>query len=105
MNKRKESATYILSDILAAALAWTLFYMYRRWVLEPAKYGYSIAVFHFDAQYFYAILLIPAYWIFLYWLLGTYRNVYRKSRVRELGFTVTISFLGSVGLFFLLLLD
>jgi exopolysaccharide biosynthesis polyprenyl glycosylphosphotransferase len=105
MNKRKESARYIISDILAAILAWTLFYLYRRWVVEPAKFGYPIEVFHFDAKYFYAIFLVPLYWVFIYWLLGTYRNVYRKSRVRELGFTVTISFLGCVGLFFLLLLD
>jgi exopolysaccharide biosynthesis polyprenyl glycosylphosphotransferase len=105
LNKRKESTTYIISDILAAALAWTLFYLYRRWILEPEKYGYAVDIFHFDAQYFYAIFLIPLYWILIYWLLGAYRNVYRKSRVRELGFTFTVSFLGSIGLFFLLLLD
>jgi exopolysaccharide biosynthesis polyprenyl glycosylphosphotransferase len=105
MNKRKESVTYIISDILAAAIAWTLFYFYRRWMLEPAKYGYSVDVFHVDAQYFYAILLIPAFWVFVFGILGTYHNVYRKSRVRELGYTLTITFLGSVALFFLLLLD
>jgi exopolysaccharide biosynthesis polyprenyl glycosylphosphotransferase len=105
LNKRKESTKYIISDILAAVLAWTLFYLYRRWIVEPAKYGYPVEVFHFDSKYFYAIFLVPLYWVLIYWILGAYKNVYRKSRVRELGFTLTVSFLGSIGLFFLLLLD
>ncbi|MGZ5244828.1 MAG: sugar transferase [Bacteroidia bacterium] len=105
MNKRTESIKYVVSDFLAAALAWTLFYLYRHAVLEPEKYGYDIPVFSFDANYFIAIFLIPAGWVLLYWLFGTYKNIYKKSRVRELAQTFTLSFLGCTALFFTILID
>lgn len=105
MNKRKESIKYLISDYLASALAWTLFYIYRRAVVEPAKYGYSVPIFNFDDNYYIAIIVIPLYWIALYYLFGTYRNIYKKSRVKEFGQTLTLSFIGTVILFFILLVD
>jgi exopolysaccharide biosynthesis polyprenyl glycosylphosphotransferase len=104
LSKQREVVKYIAADYLASALAWTLFYIYRRLVVEPAKFGYSLPV-KFDENYYIAVIVIPLYWIAIYWLIGTYRNIYRKSRVRELGQTLTISFLGTIFLFFLLLLD
>jgi exopolysaccharide biosynthesis polyprenyl glycosylphosphotransferase len=104
LNKRLGSFIYIVSDYLASALAWTLFYIYRVEVIEPAKYGYSIVI-NFDKNYYLAIILIPVYWIIIYWIFGGYKNVHRKSRVKELGLTLTLSFLGTILLFFILLLD
>ena len=103
-TKRPRALIYILSDYLAAALAWTLFYIYRRIVIEPAKYGYSVPI-NFDDNYYYAIALIPLYWIFLFWLIGSYKKITRKSRVKELGQTLSLTFLGSILLFFILLID
>ncbi len=105
MNKRAESIKYIISDFLSSALAWTLFYLYRHAVIEPEKYGYDIPIFSFDANYFIAIVLIPTGWVILYWLFGTYKNIYRKSRVREMAQTFTLSFIGCTVLFFTILID
>jgi exopolysaccharide biosynthesis polyprenyl glycosylphosphotransferase len=105
LNKRRESIKYIIADLLSAALVWTLFYLYRHAVTEPEKYGYKIPVFHFDANYFFAIILIPIGWVLLYWLFGSYKNIYRKSRVRELAQTFTLSFFGCMVLFFTILID
>ncbi|RYD82977.1 MAG: sugar transferase [Sphingobacteriales bacterium] len=105
MNKPKESAKYIIADFLSAALVWTLFYLYRHAVIEPEKYGYEIPVFNFDANYFLAIFLIPACWVVLFWLFGSYKNIYKKSRVKELAQTFTLSFLGCMVLFFTILID
>jgi exopolysaccharide biosynthesis polyprenyl glycosylphosphotransferase len=104
LNKRKESFKYLLADYFASALAWTLFYIYRRAVVEPAKFGYSVPI-SFDNNYYLAIVLIPLYWIAIYSILGAYRNIYRKSRVKELGQTLMVSLLGTIFLFFLLLID
>lgn len=105
MNKRLESLKYLLSDYFASALAWALFYLFRRAFVEPAKYGYTVPIFNFDENFYLAIIFIPVYWIFLFWITGSYRNIYKKSRVREFGQTFTLSFLGTLLLFFILLID
>jgi exopolysaccharide biosynthesis polyprenyl glycosylphosphotransferase len=105
LNKRKESIKYALSDFIASALAWTLFYIYRRAYVEPAKFGYKIDIFHFDRNYYTAIVIIPLFWLCVFWIFGSYKNIYKKSRLRELGQTLTLTFLGSIVLFFTLLLN
>ena len=104
MNKRLAGTIYIVSDYIASALAWTLFYIYRLEIVEPQKYGYKIPI-SFDKNYYLAIILIPLYWILIFWIFGSYRNIYRKSRVKEFGLVATLCFVGSVALFFLILLD
>jgi polysaccharide biosynthesis protein PslA len=58
-------------------------------------------------SYFYlGLLLYPLYWVTLYHLAGTYKNLYQKSRLLELVKTFNHSFIGSVFvLFFLLIYD
>jgi len=104
LNKRLAGIIYIASDYLASTLAWTLFYIYRLEFVEPQKYGYKIPI-SFDKNYYLAIILIPLYWILIFWTFGSYRNIYRKSRVKEFGLVFTLCFVGSVLLFFLILLD
>lgn len=104
MNKRLANFIYVASDYLASALAWTLFYIYRLKFVEPQKYGYKIPI-SFDKNYYLAIILIPLYWILIFWIFGSYRNIFRKSRVKEFGLVITLSFIGSVLLFFIVLLD
>ena len=105
MNKKVEKLKYIAADYFASALAWTMLYIFRKAVIEPAKYGYKIPVFNFDRHYYLAIIIVPLYWFILFWLFGSYKNIYRKSRIRELGQTFTLSIIGILPLFFLLLLD
>lgn len=104
MNRKKILFQYILVDFLSASLVWTLFYIFRKLYVEPIKYGYSVPI-EFNQHFYLAILFIPVYWIAFYWLAGTYKDIYRKSRLRELVYTFVISFIGTLVLFFLLLLD
>ena len=69
------------------------------------KYGYAVPILDFDQNFYLGIVLIPLFWALLYWIIGSYRGIYRKSRVREVGNTLVITFLGTIVLFFLLLLD
>jgi len=104
LNRRKFTIEYLLSDFLGSALAWTLFFIFRKLVIEPAKYGYKVPVV-FSEKYFFALLVIPFFWIFIFWVSGHYKNIYLKSRLRELAQSFGIIFLGTILLFFLLLLD
>jgi len=58
-----------------------------------------------DEQFLWGLILIPFFWLLIYALLGTYSNVYRKSRLKELSQTFTTTLLGVTGLFFALILD
>lgn len=104
MNKKLQVFKYILLDVASAAIAWTLFFLFRKKYLEPLKFGYDVPL-QFDNNFYYALILIPVYWIGLYFLVGTYKNIYRKSRLKEFGQTLLISFIGTLILFFVLLLD
>jgi exopolysaccharide biosynthesis polyprenyl glycosylphosphotransferase len=104
MNKNKQTLKYLLLDVLAAALAWTLFFVYRKMVLEPLKFGYKIPI-SFDQNFFYGLILIPLFWVLIYFVIGAYNNIYRRSRLKEFGQTLLISVVGNLVLFFVLLLD
>lgn len=103
MNKLRQRLKHIFADWLSATLAWGLFYGYRKLVIESEKFGYD--VFVLDKKFYLGILLIPVFWVAIYALVGAYRNVFRKSRLKELGQTLYISVIGVLIIFFSLLLD
>ena len=51
------------------------------------------------------VILITLSWIVLYAFLGFYKNIYRKSRLKELGQTFSSTLLGVTILFFAVLID
>lgn len=104
MNKRLQTLKYILGDFSAAFVAWFLFYRFRKLVLEPSKFGYEIPV-NYDSNFYYGLIAIPLGWVILYAASGFYKDVYRKSRLKELGQTITTSILGCTLLFFVFILD
>ncbi len=104
MNRKLQLTKYFIFDFLSASLAWGCFYVYRKIFIEPLKFGYDIPV-QFGPKFFLGLLLIPLFWIFLYYATGYYREVFRKSRLTELWYTLRITFIGVLILFFGLLLD
>ena len=42
MNKKLQVLKYILLDVAAAAIAWTLFFIFRKKYVEPVKFGYKV---------------------------------------------------------------
>jgi exopolysaccharide biosynthesis polyprenyl glycosylphosphotransferase len=104
MNRKLQLTKYLISDLISASLAWGFFYVYRKMFIEPLKFGYAIPI-QLGPRFFLGLLLIPLFWILLYYASGYYREVYRKSRLSELWFTIRITFIGVLILFFGLLLD
>ncbi len=104
MNKAKQITWYVIADILAAGLAWCLFFIFRKIYLEPLKFGHTVELV-FNERFYYGLLFLPLIWIVFYVLLGIYRNPYCKSRLKEFGQTALQSFIGVFIIFFALLLD
>lgn len=104
MNKSLQVAKYIFADLLSAALAWMLFFMYRKYTVNPDLFA-DLGVVFSDRKLYIGIVVIPLFWLTLYIITGTYRKIYRKSRLKELGQTLSITFFGVIFIFFSLILD
>lgn len=104
MNRKLQGAKYLISDILAALIAWTLFFIFRKTTIENGDFNDINAVF-IDSNLYKGLILVPLFWIFLYFCQGTYLDPYRKSRLKELEQTFFITVVGIVIIFFSLLLD
>jgi polysaccharide biosynthesis protein PslA len=90
-------AWYALTDYVAAAVGWCSFYLLRKQMLgEPPGADYKLWT---------GVFLIPAAWVILYALAGSYHSIYKKSRLTETTKTFVCSLIGCTILFFLLLLD
>ncbi len=93
---------YVLWDYLAALLTWSLFFTYRKIVIENLPFSWT----HYqDTRFYLGIALIPIGWMILHTLLGAYSDVYRKSRLVEFQRTFLTTTIGVLFLFFVLILD
>lgn len=104
MNRRLQTFKYILFDWIAASVAWSLFFYYRKTYVESSKYGIQVLV-EMDQRFIQGLVLIPIFWLLFYTVLGTYRKVYRKSRLKEFFQTILSTVIGVTFLFFALILD
>ncbi|MEI6816217.1 MAG: sugar transferase [Bacteroidota bacterium] len=104
MNKLLQTIKYLIVDLFAAILAWTLFYTYRKVYIESFHF-YELKQFIHDPKLDYAIIFVPLFWLMLYVITGTYNHIYRKSRLKEIGQTLYISLIGVLIIFFTVLLD
>lgn len=106
MNARSQRIKYVITDYFSAAISWFSLFMFRKVYIEPQKFGYEVPVdLESDLNLLLGLLIIPIYWLSIYTLTGTYREVLRRSRLREMVVTLNTAFLGVLVLFFLLLLD
>ncbi len=104
MNKKLQVVRYVLADIIASILAWGLFFAYRKLSVADTHTEITEQIL-FDNNLYLGLILIPLFWLLFYIFTGTYSNIYRKSRLKELGQTLTVSVIGVVIIFFLILLD
>ena len=103
-RNRRTAIRYIFFDILSAMLAWTLLFVFRKVRLESLLF-HDLGQIFADSNFWRGIILVPLGWLALYSLQGSYKNVLRKSRLKEFQQTLTATLIGVVILFFALLLD
>ncbi len=92
-SKKRAIRWLVLLDYLAAAISWIAFWVYRHRLLEAA--GKENAGLQ-TRDYLLGLLIIPAGWLLLYLLSGTYFDLYRKSRLNEINRTLISCILGSI---------
>jgi exopolysaccharide biosynthesis polyprenyl glycosylphosphotransferase len=98
MNKRFETFKYLFSDILSALIAWTLFFIYNKKITDPDILKHKEIIFN-NLNLYKSLLIIIFFWITLYICNGTYRKIYRKSRLKELSQTLIITVIGVIIIF------
>jgi exopolysaccharide biosynthesis polyprenyl glycosylphosphotransferase len=104
MNKRLQVIKYIAADFFTAFIAWTLFFIYRKYAVDHQVFNHLDDILQ-DRKLYYGVTIIPIFWLILYTLMGTYRQIFRKARLREFAQTILITFIGVTILFFTLILD
>lgn len=104
MNRKLQVARYVIADFLSAVFAWATFFSYRKYKADPNIFDYPELIYQ-DKNLYYGLILIPIFWLCLYIMMGTYRRIYRKARLKELGQTLLITIIGVIILFFALIID
>jgi exopolysaccharide biosynthesis polyprenyl glycosylphosphotransferase len=102
MNPAKKIpvAWYAVMDYFMAAAAWLCFYALRTELLHDAG-AYPISY----QAWAYILLVVPAGWLILYALAGSYHSLYKKSRLTEFTLTFVCSIIGSIFFFVLFVWD
>lgn len=93
-GKKISITWYVLSDYLTAALSWLFFYIFRSHEQNDAG-AYPISY----QSWFYILALVPAGWLALYTMAGTYNSFYKKPRLAEFTMTFVCSVIGGIFLF------
>lgn len=101
-NRQKELYIYRLADYLTAVLSWFIYFGYRK-SIETGKVDFT-DIFS-DQNSYWGIVLVPIFWIITYQIFDKYKDIYRYSRLSTLFNTFVISFLGSLAIFFAILMD
>jgi len=91
---------YALSDYITAAAAWLLFYFFRANALNDDG-AYPIS----SRSWLLIFLIIPAGWLMLYTIAGTYNALYKKSRLAEFTLTFVCTLIGSIVLMIVFVLN
>lgn len=103
-NRKTIALFYLLNDYIAAMIAWGLLFVFRKTYIG----GYRLFADDehiFENNFYLGIFLIPFFWMFIYFITGTYREFFRKSRLNEVYKTFLTAAAGVTVLFFLLILD
>ena len=99
MNKNSPwLSLFLISDYLSALFSWALFFFFRKTLIEDQA-------FDMDTNFWLGIGLIPLFWMALYFVQGTYIEIRRMFRLKLLNLTFSISVIGSLIIFFSIILD
>jgi exopolysaccharide biosynthesis polyprenyl glycosylphosphotransferase len=104
MNKKIQVLKYLMVDACASALAWCLFYAYRKIVFESQDFYLEDTILN-DDRFRLGVVTITIFWVLLYVFMGQYKDIYRRSRLTEISKTFVQTFAGVLVVFFVALLD
>lgn len=105
MSKKRQVGlfTYIFADYIMAVLSWLLFFLFRKMYFSGEAFSWSILID--DSNFYYGITTIPIAWLFLFSISDSYKNIYQMSRMTEFIRSFVTILIGSILVFFALVLD
>ena len=89
---------YFICDLISGSSSWIIFNYYRKAFIE--NYTFEI-----NEKLILSTIFISIFWLILYSALGSYKEVYKKYRIKEITQTISQSFIGIIFIFFTFLLD
>ncbi len=92
---------YLFFDLIAAATAWLVIFIFRKVYLE----NQVLETVFTDNKFYEGIIIIPLAWIAMYRIYGLYHNLLNKSRLKELSELLLLTVIGVILIFFGLILD
>ena len=98
MKNRPWIYLFLFSDYISSVLSWSLFFYLRKTWIEDES-------FKIDDNFWLGIFLIPVFWMILYFIQGTYLEIRRMFRLKLLNLTISGSIIGSLMIFFSIILD
>jgi exopolysaccharide biosynthesis polyprenyl glycosylphosphotransferase len=98
MRSPRLAFLFVFTDWLFAVISWVVFFYFRKTVIEEVPFSVS-------ESFYYGIAIIPILWLILYYVQGTYHHIKRLFRFRIFNLSLSATFIGSVFIFFALLLD
>lgn len=104
MKDKIQLYKYLCFDAITALIAWAIVNGVRTMnVLRTDDFSYQYLLPEYNAKVVYP--LIPFFWILIYWLSGYYNTLWFKSRLSEFVSTFITTIIGSLLLFFAILID
>lgn len=102
-NKPIHIAWYAATDFVMAAIAWGILFFLRKWFLgDEVELKNGLPV---EKNFWLGIILVPAGWMILYFVTGAYNSIYKKSPFKEFTTTFIFSLIGSIILYFTIILN
>lgn len=98
MKTRSLSIFLLFLDFVFSTLSWVVFYFLRKKINGEDD-------FHLSDQFYWGVILVPLFWLFVFYLQGTYFEVKRLYRIKIVNLTFVGTLIGTIILFFALLLD
>jgi len=105
MKEERQLFKYIFFDVVTAIISWTLFYSFRKVNWEGVQLDELYLIATRDEHYLLGFVFIPVFWCTLYFLMGQYKGIFRRHRVKEVGEVFLATAVGTLILFFVVLLD
>ena len=96
MRKKYFWYVYLFFDFISAGLSWIIFNYFRKTYIEKFE-------FEISKKLIISTFLISLLWIILYAILGNYKNVYKKYRLKEITQITSQTFIGIILIFFILI--
>ena len=103
---RRQLLTYLLSDYLCLNIGWLVYTLIRYAALSAVtRETYTLWQHLGSLPVVGGQLIIPLMMVGLYWLSGYYNNLFFKSRVDDIGNSALISLIGTVIIFFMVMIN